>query len=69
MSRPPTPGELGIIKIIDATEELVHQWQAGNSAGILVAYVEGVGLQVERAVGHLRAEGDEADDGEGDEAA
>ena len=50
MSRPPTPGEQGIIEIIDATEELARQWQAGNSAAILVEFAEGVGVQVRRAL-------------------
>jgi len=56
MSRSPTVGDQGIIEIIDATEELARQWQAGNSAAILVEFAEGVGVQVRRALPHLRAE-------------
>ena len=56
MSRPLSAGEQGIAKIIKATEELARQWQAGNSAAILVAHAEGVGVQVERALRHLRFE-------------
>ena len=56
MSKPLTAGEQGIAKIIKATEELARQWQAGNSTAILVDHAKGVGIQVQRALPHLRAE-------------
>lgn len=58
-----TPGLEGIGKIMRAVEDLRDQVKARNSADSLIAYVEGVGIQVERALRHLRAEAHHYPDG------
>lgn len=56
MSAKKSPALEGIDKIIRAVEELQAQVKKRKRADTLIAYVEGVGIQVERALVHLRAE-------------
>lgn len=56
MSAKKSPALEGIDKIIRAVEELQAQVKKRNRADTLIAYVEGVGIQAQRALVHLRAE-------------